>query len=339
MYSFIVEDKSSNDLSVTGTYMRIVKDACVATGNSVEYVKKGSHAKTKDMFIVTDTLHTAFVYIQKGYSNHIIWMQGITPEESYMRRHSKLRFIILSQLEKIILKKAKLVLLVSEEMQRHYEEKYAIKLGQKSVIMPCFNEDEMVKSSFYDDKYKQNNFVYVGSLHQWQCFEQTVHLYKKIELSSSVPTKFYVFTFQKEAAIKLLNKNYVHNYQVGCVDKEALSECLKSMKYGFVLRENFAVNNVATPTKLSNYLANGIVPIYSSTLKSFSKFDKMSSIGIVYDLNKPEEGLQRILGHMNTEMHSKEFCMKCIEAFDSYYNADTYCRKITEKLLQLKINN
>lgn len=336
MYSFVIENKSNLDQAVTSTYMGILKNACVNTGENVQYITNGSPAKSKDEFIVTDTVTAALSYVLKGYHNHIIWMQGIIPEESYMRNQSKLRFFIMSFLEKMILKKAKMLLLVSKEMQTHYERKYKIKIDQKSIIMPCFNETEVTNSSFFEDKYTQNNFVYVGGLHSWQCFEQTVQLYKEIEKSTSAPTKFYVFTLQKEAALQLLNKYGIQNYEVDYVEKEDLSERIKYMKYGFVLREDCVVNNVATPTKLSNYLANGIIPIYSSALKSFENFDKKSRVGIVYDLDKPEEGKQRILSSMNEKILSDEFYKKCTDAFNSYYNANLYCREITVKLLQLK---
>ncbi len=330
MYSFIIESKGVADLSVTGTYMNIVKTACESVGD-VESVKKGEHASNKKNFIVTDTIQAALSYFLKGYKNHIVWMQGTVPEESYMRNHSRLRLKVWSMMEKFVLKRAKLLLLVSDAMLHHYEAKYKLKLAHKSVIMPCFNETELVEGAFEEKKYQENNFVYVGSLHAWQCFEQTVALYSKVEKASPTPTAFHVFTFQKEQATEILKKHNIQNYYVDCVGKDELSERIKGMKYGFVLREDCTVNNVATPTKFSNYLANGIIPIYSSALKSFAQYDQQS-LGIVCELNDTETGVANILEHTAKPLCADEIRKQCQKAFDTYYNKDAYIQRIAAKL-------
>lgn len=334
MYSFIVEKKGAVDLSVTGTYMRIVQDACAAVGE-IEFIKSGKCAISKRNYIVTDTILSAAKYFAMGYKKHIVWMQGVAPEESYMRNKSTLRFFVLSMLEKFVLKRAKLVILVSEEMLSHYEEKYGIDLSDKSVIMPCFNETELVEDAFNSLKYARNTFAYVGSLHAWQCFEQTVKLYADIENLSKGETKLFVYTFHKEQARALIQKYGIRNYVVDCVGKEELSERIKGIKYGFVLREDCAVNNVATPTKFSNYLANGIIPIYSSAVRSFAEFDKINGLGIVCDLDDLSAGVERILLHMRGNTSSCDVEKKCKNAFDSYYNAGIYTARLYEKLKEL----
>ena len=172
-------------------------------------------------------------------------------------------------------------------------------------------------------------------MHAWQCFEQTVKLYAELERLSATPTKFHVYTFQQDKAREILAANGVQNYEVDCVDKEGLSERIKIMKYGFVLREDCTVNNVATPTKFSNYLANGIIPIYSSSLGSFAAFDRTNGLGIVCDLDRLEEGIMAILAHMQTEISADEVRQKCVNAFDTYYNAEHYRQAIIEKIAHL----
>ncbi|MFH4294131.1 hypothetical protein WAJ58_23570, partial [Acinetobacter baumannii] len=53
------------------------------------------------------------------------------------------------------------------------------------------------------------------------------------------------------------------------VSLENLDTELLKYKYGFLIRENHIVNNVATPTKMNSYLANGIIPIYLSFIDHF----------------------------------------------------------------------
>ena len=129
-----------------------------------------------------------------------------------------------------------------------------------------------------------------------------------------------------------MKKYNIREYVVDCVEKEELSKCIMKMKYGFVIREDCTVNHVATPTKFSNYLANGIIPIYSSALKSFSEFDKNQQIGIVYDLNDCKNGLNSVLNNMDKPVVADEMKSKCKNAFDSYYSKDKYIREIADKL-------
>ena len=335
MINFIVDGRGNAQKAVTGTYMKVLWDACVQSEQTVEPLIDGQKAKDKKVYIVTDTIQAAFRYICKGYQNHIVWMQGIVPEESFMRHHSHLRFWLIGVMERLVLKKAKMLLLVSDEMLQHYEKKYRLKLKDKSIVMPCFNELNIEKSAFAEEKYQKNTFTYVGSIQAWQCFEQTVALYAEIEKRAKFPVQFCVYTFQKEAAEQIIQKYSIQNYILDCVPAEELSQQIKKIKYGFIIREDHPVNNVATPTKFSNYLANGIIPIYSSALKSFTEFDKVNQLGIVYDLHDPEGGVQRILAHMEQETAAPQVLGKCKNAFASYYNAEAYKVKITEKLKEI----
>lgn len=334
MYSFIVDNKGENDSSVTGTYMNIVKHACSLTGDT-NTVANGEKPCDKSEYIVSDTILTAFRYFIYGYKNQIVWMQGVVPEESYMRRHSKFRFTILNYMEKFVLKKSKLLLLVSEDMLKHYEEKYKIPLKDKSIIMPCFNETEIVEDSFFDDKYKKNTFLYVGGMAKWQCFEQMAELYSKIENATDGNTMFYVYTFDKDTAESIIKSFNIKNYKVDYAPKEELSKKIKGMKYGFVLRDDCTVNNVATPTKFSNYLANGIIPIFSNSLRSFFNLDNEIKMGIVCNLDDLDAGATRILEHMKLSVSHDEIKKKCQSVFDTYYNQDIYVETIKKKLVTM----
>lgn len=320
---------------VVKTYMDVIQKGINKGNIQCVDVLPGDNTISKKDFLLTDSPLVAIKYMFKGFKNHIVWFQGVSPEESYMANKSQLRCIVLSWIEKTVLRHAKLVFLVSESMKAHYENKYKIDLSKKSFIMPCYNETAVVEGSFENVKYKENNFLYVGSLLPWQCFKETVELYAQIERKSHNVTKFYVFTQQKEEANRILNEQGVKNYEVVFVAQAELSDRIKRMKYGFVLRENSVVNNVATPTKFSNYLANGIIPIYSSVVESFADFDKENKLGIVCNLDDLDSGVERILAHMQRNLSAEDVRKKCEYAFSDYYNADMYIVKIAETLKEL----
>jgi len=337
MFSFIVENKGKNDVSVTGTYMNIVHDACEMTGATVENVVMGQKPKDKESIVVSDTINASIKYFMKGYRNQVVWMQGVTPEESYMRNHSRARLWVWNCLERYVLKHSKMLLMVSDEMLRHYECKYNLSLKGKTIIMPCFNELDVIESAFSQIKYDSNTFAYVGSLHKWQCFEDTLRLYSIIESRAARKTKLFVYTFETEKAQEVISRYDIENYEVEYVDKEELSARLKHIKYGFVLRQNCTVNNVATPTKFSNYLSNGIIPIYSSALKSFAEYDKNNAVGIICDIDRLDEGVSAIEQSMNKSLDSLEVKDKCKRIFSDYYNAAGYKSSICNKLKEMNL--
>ncbi len=203
--------------------------------------------------------------------------------------------------------------------------------------MPCFNELKITESAFTQSKYDSNTFAYVGSLHEWQCFEDTLRLYSMIEEQSSNNVRLFVYTFQKEKAKEMISRYKIKNCVVDYVDKDELSERLKSVKYGFVLRKDCTVNNVATPTKFSNYLSNGIIPIYSSALKSFAEFDKARGIGIICDIDNLQGGVTTILESMNKKVDSNSVKKKCEGVFADYYNAEAYTKIICKKLRDMNL--
>lgn len=241
------------------------KTNSVAPSEIRNCVKK--HATRSDWFFASSALEAWKIRLW-GARNIILWSQGVAPEESYLRNKSRIRMGMLSLIERRALKKAALCFFVSDEMRRHYEAKYSLKFDGRCFTMPCFNTALDPEAFQAEGKYESPTFAYVGSLAAWQCFEETIDLYKEIE-SRLDCARLKVLTFNQDRARKLLKEKGVSHYEVGCVPPEKVAEELAEVSYGFVIREDNIVNRVATPTKLSSYMASGVIPIFSSCLKSF----------------------------------------------------------------------
>ena len=113
------------------------------------------------------------------------------------------------------------------------------------------------------------------------------------------------------------------------------SKRIQNIKYGFVLREDNAVNNVATPTKFSNYLSNGIIPIYSGAVKSFNEYDEQLNLGVECNLNDTQKGVESILEHIDKNITSAEVKEKCEKAFADYYNQQKYIKELSSKIKEV----
>lgn len=258
---------------MTNFYLDVIKQAYVDNGYEVEDREvKDIKASEKDTVICARILDAIKLFGKNKKCKYVYWVQGIEPEESYMQHQSKLRKMVLNYLECKVLKKADYLFFVSESMKEYLEKKHKFVFDKKKYhVMPCFNT-AIHKDAFYvSEKYSSNNFVYAGSLSKWQKFDETVDLFKKIKEEYISDAELYVYTFDVAGALATLNKKSVNAKEVKCLKPEEMPEYLSKAKYGFIIRDDDPVNNVATPTKISTYLSCGLIPIYSGCLSGMTE--------------------------------------------------------------------
>lgn len=263
-------------------------------------------------YVITDAIRSWI----KNRRPFYIWMQGVYPEERLLRKGNKLDYYITSIIEYFILRKAKKIFMVSDEMLSHYENKYKLVLKNKTFIMPCYNCELDEEAFRYKDKYNNLSFCYVGSLANWQCFDDIVLLYKKVE-NRFKEAKFYIFTKEVDNAKKILLENNIKNYEVSFVPSNELANYLKKIKYGFILREDIAVNWVATPTKLSNYLSCGIIPIFSNYLHNYNNLSKRYKYLISLESNND---INRLIEFEDIHISESEVLNEYSKIFEELYS-------------------
>jgi len=308
---------------VTEYYFDILKQAGELVCNKViliDRIHKKSCDKHVDLFIVGSIVKARILFFQ-GYKNIIVWFQGIIPEESYMRNNSSIRKKTLEMIEKKVLEKTKLAILVSKTMKKHYEDKYKIDFTDRYYIMPCFNTNIKNESFFKDRKYKNNIFSYIGGLSPWQGIDKIFSCYKKIEELGLPNTKILVLTSEKDKALIQIKKAGIVNFEINYVKVAELPSILADVKFGFVIRDSNLVNQVATPTKLSTYLANGIIPIYSENIKDFHDQVKEYKYVLSFDSNVfIEEVTNMMMSEINAQYINNEYA----KLFKSYYNVNKH---------------
>ncbi len=274
---------------------------------------------------------------------YINWFQGIGPEEYELLHNytlkSKIGKIYLSYLEKKCLEKTDLCLFVSNEMKRFYEKKYALNFNEKSIVIPCYNKKLDETSFLSPKKYEKLSFVYAGALYGWQCIEESLIVFKKIYENNQLAT-LTLLTGQKNEADALIKKHDLKNVSVGFVKLEELQDELVKYKYGFLLRKDDPINNVATPTKMNSYLAAGIIPVYTDVVKDFEENIDLKDYSIKCRLE--EEDLQEIANKIivfdKKNIFVDEVKNVYKQIFEKYYSDDKYITLISEKLKDLKKN-
>lgn len=322
-----------DNTDVVDFYFSIVEKAFLGNNWNVIYLKDFSEAKkcNKNSYLFITDIKPAIVLVLCGFRNVIYWFQGISPEEDFLRRRSYIRMYVLKLCEYIILHRAKLLLFVSEYMKEHYMKFTKLNFKYNSFVMPCFNTTICADAFLPCDKYLKNVFCYVGSLDVWQSFDKTLLFYKKVEAMDR-NSLLKVFTRDVQNAEKRIIKAGIENFEVRYVPQHDLPKELSECKYGFILREDNKVNNVATPTKMSTYLSCGLIPVYSSCLKDFSKNFASCNFFVPVD-DFSTENIERVLRH---EVKKADVFREYQYVFDTYYDADAYIlklRKLIDKML------
>jgi len=314
---------------VTDKYFSIVFSAFKKLG--ITYKKLEKLEEKESDYIFVSSVKDSVKAKKAGYKKVFLWIQGIIPEESFLRNHSYLKKIVLSHIEKNGIKTADFVFYVSTSMKNHIEKKYHLKTDNY-YIMPCFN-DELHEDSFYTkEKYKNNVFLYAGSLDAWQCFRETAALYSKIEKQVN-NCSFRILTKDADVARSILKEHGIKNYSIGFVSPDKIGEEMKRAKFGFSIRKEDPVNRVATPTKLSTYVAYGLMPIYSDCLKGFHEISKGNPYCLC--INPENSDISKIIDACSINFDPEDVFSKMEKSFGEYYSSSFHIDHIAEVLAKI----
>jgi glycosyltransferase involved in cell wall biosynthesis len=227
--------------------------------------------------------------IVKRYSIKIVfWIQGILPEESYMRNKSFLRKITLEILEKIALHLSDKFIFVSIAMRDYYLSKLYI-MENNYAIVPCVSELK------YNNKIQkiEKSFLYIGSLAPWQCFDKVLKIFDTIR-KKHIDSILHIITLEKEKVENIICEmliNHANIFVYSIEDRSKLSDILSMFQFGFLIRENNIVNNVASPIKLAEYLSCGINIIIDNENSYFSTMLKEYNAGYIFNSNISNENI------------------------------------------------
>ena len=331
----VVRSSGTNAI-VTNYYLDIIASLLDACGEE-KYDENRNILDCDKMDILVTPSSVDFIKLFfKGYKNQIYWMQGIDAEESFMKHGSKLRMCFLNLITKFSIKNARAIFYVSDEMKKYVENKFSVNTTDKSFIMPCFNVSMTKKLKLDPKKYEKNVFAYVGSLSKWQCFEETLDFFKKIEQIDS-NAELRIFTFAEDEAKKLVLEKKIDHCKVTSVSPDKMAEALNDVKFGFVLRENNPVNRVATPTKLSSYLSAGVIPIFSKYLVDF--YNRTKDYEYVISTTEAVPN-RRLLDLMTNKIDIDKLSNEYNEIFNTYYNPEYYITMFKDKMRKvLETNN
>ena len=308
MYKFYLQDGDLNE--ATSYYIDIISRALLQQGEQVEKVFSLKVISPTDKVITIQSKAFFRVWLKNPKQYIINWYQGIVPEEAMCMFEDSLskyaRKYLWRFLEYFSLCKAKGNIFVSEAMWRHYQHIYGYDKSNYC-IMPCFNQ-ELDLRQFTAEKYATPSFVYAGSLSRWQCIDRTLLLFKDIHALFPQAT-LTLLTKEKEKAISLCHK------------------------YGFIVRDDIAVNNMATPTKMNSYMAAGVIPVYSDVINDFQTVFR--DLKYVVSFTGEEEALSKIKKIETSGVDCGVIKSEYETVFGFYYSVDKYVGLLSTFLTNL----
>ena len=331
MYKFYLQDGDLNE--ATSYYIDIISRALLQQGEQVEKVFSLKVISPTDKVITIQSKAFFRVWLKNPKQYIINWYQGIVPEEAMCMFEDSLskyaRKYLWRFLEYFSLCKAKGNIFVSEAMWRHYQHIYGYDKSNYC-IMPCFNQ-ELDLRQFTAEKYATPSFVYAGSLSRWQCIDRTLLLFKDIHALFPQAT-LTLLTKEKEKAISLCHK-YGVKADIKFVASSELQQVLGAYKYGFIVRDDIAVNNVATPTKMNSYMAAGVIPVYSDVINDFQTVFRDSKY--VVSFTGEEEALSKIKKIETSGVDCGVIKSEYETVFGFYYSVDKYVGLLSTFLTNL----
>ena len=320
-----INPKSLND--ATSHYIEIVNRAATELGFVFLITESINNIKFGDVIFTITTNNYIKGFVLRPFCKTIFWSQGIDPEESMMREKNIFKYYLKSLIEFIVLSLPSFKLFVSKAMLIHYKNKYNFN-AKNYATMPCYNLHYSKPLQKNLDRYKNPSFVYAGSLSIWQNIDETLQVYKCLEnqIQNSTLT---LLTEEIEKANNLIEEHNIKSAHVKYVDLRDLNNELLKYKYGFLLRRDNLVNNVATPTKMNSYLACGLIPIFTDAITDYKDQINLKdfSLRISSDLSI-DEIAKKIIDFESSKKNYSDLDIEIKKIFDEYYNDNRYIKEI-----------
>ena len=328
MYKFYLQESELSE--ATTYYVNVVRDSLSLQGETVIFVSSTKQINPQDKVFVIHAKAFMEVWLKNPNQYIVIWFQGVVPEEAMCIFKNNIsrypRKYLWTFLERFSLNRAAKNIFVSHAMLEHYRKKYEY-TKKNYFIMPCFNQ-ELNLNVFKSHRYSKPTFVYAGSLSRWQCIKETLQLFA--ELKKVLPeATLSLYTKEKRQAAQLCESKGV-DAQIDYVPMNKLQEVLADYKYGFIVRDDIIVNNVATPTKMNSYMAAGVIPVYSDVIYDFR--DVIGSLKYAVDFRNETECICKIKQLEEQVIDIESIKKEYKSVFDVYYSRSKYVQSLSQFL-------
>ncbi len=180
-------------------------------------------------------------------------MHGIVPEEFCSNGQIWLSKL-LSIVERIVVKRSAALVVVTDAMRRHFKKKYNLNEDMRTYIVPIVPIEPLpARLSVRNPQL----VIYAGGLQAWQRVDRMLDAVER----AWDRFQYLFLTGDPERLREELDRRHISNVEIDSVPRAKIFEHYSRASFGFILREDSLVNQVACPTKLAEYLWHGVIPI------------------------------------------------------------------------------
>lgn len=244
----------------------------------------------------------------------VLWIQGSVPDESFARHQSRLRRTVLIALEYLSLLSCSIAVVVSNEEQELLGRRLGGWVRHKIVVLPnLLWSDVLPKNATQptaEEPGEEITFAYVGGVGVWQNFDLMLALYAAIDTALQRHGRQSILRVVVPVPQRHLAERMVQQHRFR--DQPELSSCqpsevaatLVGVDFGFLLRDNSVVNQVASPLKLRDYLGAGVRVVVSGEIGVLHDVPALKSSGLVLGVSwvDLEKSPAQVAEHLCTEI-------------------------------------
>ena len=251
---------------------------------------------------------------------NIICLEINTVLSMYNKKSSL--FIIISFLEKLILRKFKVIYVVSKNAKYFLNEKLQVPL-ENIVIIPNalinkesenINDSSLKKKNYFETK----RLVYLGSTHDYYDLNKVYNWLKEFNNKNETKLELHIYGNDDLNKMNQLKENQdtVLKFH-GKYDNNKISNLIKENDLLILPYKPETIAEYGSPTKLFEYM-NLKSPIFASKVGQLSDILKHKENSILYG-NQDEfnEGLQLLLNNHDLR---KKIAQKAYQEVKSYHN-------------------
>lgn len=209
---------------------------------------------------------------------------------------------------------------VTNPMRDYMLEKYGFRENIPYTIIPTLykagvSDPEKLEEIRRSENWRESDYVitYVGSTEAWQSTAQLVDIVEKAsKLSDKI--RFMILTNGEITELSHLKVKLKDRLTVKSVKHSLMKYYLTLTDVGIVIRDNNIVNRVAAPTKIAEYLTNGLKILYSGEIGIITDLKSLLGEQVLIEYNSDDSWLNAINSDIGS--HKKQVNPKIVAYFD-----------------------
>ncbi len=267
----------------------------------LEYVKK-NHIN----ILLCENLWCSYIgYLvsRKTSIKYIVDYHGVVPEEHKFFNGEKedWQYVFLKQIEKDTMLSANHIICVSNKFKEYLINNFGIQPCGIDVVPCCVSE---VKSYSYERNNKlkmqlglcgRKVIIYAGSITKYQCLQEMALLFSKLINKDSSFYFLFLSSYSDYNVFDKLMKDYnvpENFYMLKSVPQEEVHNFLCMADYALIIREDHLLNQVASPTKIAEYLMAGLPIIGTNGIGDIAD---IPSAKILFDFRELKRDINNVV--------------------------------------------